>query len=269
MGPSILSVPGYTGYSYIADPESILALVVLCPLCLRDDVEHRLARNGRYPRHIPTDRGAGEPGWIYRKRCSRCRVSFALLPDFIPMGLRYPCLLVADWLWAALQGTSCRSRAFLERHRIPCPAEESEHYSWTYLLDFERTQPGYQTLARWVTRFSARALTAVPTLMTACIALGCDLKAEAERFSGLVLAPARAFPIAVALLLWSALRGTGKPLESELESLVHYLLWHPRPSQERRRARPWASRYAGLAVTGRAPPPATSLRGGPHDKTAV
>lgn len=262
MGPSILSVPGYTGYSYLDDPESILALVVLCPLCLCGEVEHQLVRDGGYPRWIPTTGGQSTLGRIYRKWCSRCGVSFSLLPDFIPKGLRYSCLLVADWLWEALKGTSCRSRAFLERHEVPVPDEEPGQ-SWTYLLDSARTQPGYQLLARWVTRFSARALTALPTLMTACIVLGCDLRAEADRFSGMVSAPARAFPIAVALYLWSAMRGTGEELERQLPSLVHYLLWHRRgSSHERRRAWHRASRYDGLAVTGRAPPPATSLQGG-------
>ena len=225
-------------------------------------MEHRLARDGGYSRWMPTVSGEDKRGWIYRLWCSRCRVSFSLLPDFIPRGLRYPCLFIADWLWEALRGTSCRSRAFLVRHGVACPAEEPL-ISWTDLLEQERTQPGYQALARWVTDFADRALSAMPALLTACIVLGCDLKAEAERFSGMVATPARAFPIAVALYLWSTLRDTGEPLEAQLPSLVHYLLWHPRgSSQNRRRKCHRTSRYDGLAVTGRAPPPATSLLGG-------
>lgn len=251
---TILSPPGYTGNTYLADPESILELVILCPLCIQGDVEQRLARNGGYPRWIPTSGGQGETGYIFRKYCARCGESFSLLPDFIPKDYRYPCLLIADWLWEAMKGTSCRSRTFLERHGISCPTAGAG-MSWAEALEDEPTQPCYQLFSRWLNRFSDRALAAIPTLMTACVLLGRDLKSETERFSDMVAAPVRTYPIAVALYLWTTLRGTGAPLHAEMGPLVHYLLWHRRvPSHERRRAPRRPSGYDGLAVTGRAPP---------------
>lgn len=264
--PSILSVH-WSGGNYWEDPESILDTVVLCPLCLRDQIESALARNGSYPRWIPPPEGSPPAdrhlSKIFRKRCSRCKVAFSLLPDFMLKKHRYRCALVVDRLWDCLNGGSCRSREFLERHSIPHPTEEPE-MCWTDLLDSIRTQPGYQLQARWITRFSARAVAAVPRLMIACIAVGRDLREYAWSFSDLGSAPAQSWPIALALFLWSALRGNPSPCKRELELLVRYLVADPPPgpSHKGRRASSLASSYDGLAVSGRAPPLRTSLSGG-------
>lgn len=261
-GPSsILSVP-WPGGNYWEDPESILEAVVLCPLCIKD-TEHVLARNGSFPRWIPPPQGPPNErrlSKIFRKRCSRCRVTFSLLPDFIVKGHRYRCVLIVDRLWDCLNGASCRSREFLERNSIPYVTDEPSDLPqtcWSDLLDDVRTQPGYQLQARWVTRFSARALAAVPRLMVACIAVGHDLRDYAWSFSDLTLAPAQSWALALALFLWSALRGQPGPCKTELELLVRYLLADPPagPSHNRRRAPGLAPSYDGRAVPGRSPPP--------------
>ena len=112
---------------------------------------------------------------------SRCRVTFSLLPEFIVKRHRYRCVLIFDRLWDCLNGVSCRSREFMERHSIPyaSPTDEPSELPktcWSDLLDSVRTRPGYQLQALWVTRFSARAQAAVPRLMMACIAIGRDLR---------------------------------------------------------------------------------------------
>jgi hypothetical protein len=76
--------------------------VVHCPLCLLVSAVTRLACNGWYPRRIPEGLG-WVPGRIYRKYCSRCKVAFSLLPDFVLPYQRYGLGLVAAWLWSWLQ----------------------------------------------------------------------------------------------------------------------------------------------------------------------
>ena len=80
-----------------------------------------LARNGSYPRYIPVGRDI-LLGLIYRKRCSRCKTAYSLLPSFMVPFMQYPRDLVVWWLWACLWGISSRNPKFLKKRATECPA---------------------------------------------------------------------------------------------------------------------------------------------------
>lgn len=230
----ILQVPGLTGKAYVEDPASILALVVVCPLCARErGAECPLAKNGGYRRRIPL--GIGYVwGWIHRVRCRACKTSFSLLPSFVVCRLAYGRPLLLAWLWACLQGALSRDRVFFEKHGI-LHASAGEQMAWSDLLDSESHRPGYKLLWYWASRFSRRATEAIPELMSAFVAQGCSLRLDLvesltalprlqERIRGLGIAAG----LVRALVEASRKDGREVGLEEALSPLVDYLQSPPR-----------------------------------------
>lgn len=256
--PFILSIPGLECKAYVEDPQAVLLLVVLCPLCERQGAVRRLARNGRYRRWIPI--GSGRvAGWIYRRYCRVCKVAFSLIPDFILRGHSYSRFLVVSWLWSCLGGQSSRSRPFLVQAGIEHPAPEVG-VSWTDLLDAERTRPGYQTLSRWTRRFSARARKRVAHLVQTCIGTEVDFKRDvAECLSSLTSVPRYARALAVVVGLWRAILQTSATapvdLYEALDSVVPHLCNRVlEPSHKLRRAFSDDLIYDSMVWSGRPPP---------------
>jgi len=161
----IIYISGLDAKAYVENPSVIEGRVTQCPFC-----DRLLAKNGGYGRLIPVGSGS-EAGWIYRRYCSTCKVSFSLLLDCILRCQRYGRLFVVAWLWECLSGSTSRSEEAYKRIGIACPARE-EGTSWTDQLDDQRTEPGYQRLCQWTQLFSERALVWYPVLIQICIVLG-------------------------------------------------------------------------------------------------
>jgi hypothetical protein len=171
-------------------------------------------------------------GYIYRKKCHRCKVPFSLLPGFLLPGMSYPRGLVVRRLWADLEGRSYRDRDFLQAHALEC-SEPGEDQSWSDHLDAEGCvcRPNYALLWSWTRRFEAPAQRAVAPLLCAFMALRLnferDLAAPLECLSNV---QPRACWLAIALGLWRALLeasrsdGRGVDLSEALPSLVDFLL---------------------------------------------
>lgn len=119
-------------------------------------------------------------GVIYRKRCSRCKISFSLHPEFLLKRQQYSLQVVAAWLWAFLDGAGVRCEAFLQRYAVGVIGA-GPSLSWSDSLDFHRTLPGYQLLQRWSSVFCARARKQLPELMNAAIVAGVDRIAEGRK----------------------------------------------------------------------------------------
>lgn len=263
----ILSISGIQDKAYLQTPEYALLVVVLCPLCLLEAVEQRLVRNGGYARWIPVG-CSYQRGWIFRKYCRRCDVSFSLIPDFILRRQRYGRWLIVSWLWACLCGATSRSLAFLRQQGIR-HAEPDGFTCWSDLLDSDRTCPGYQLLWHWFTVFSRRAQQRIPRLVEACLSLQCDFKRDVVAcLQSLPYVPRRGRALAVAVGLWRAVMqandsdGTLVLLEDALFSLVGHLASESLPASHKlRRASGGRVLYDTLAVGGR-PPPQTMHLGG-------
>lgn len=225
----ILQVPGLSDKAYVEDPASILALVVVCPLCAREGgPQCPLAKNGGYRRRIPL--GIGYVwGWIYRVRCRACKTSFSLLPSFVVRRLAYGRPLLLAWLWACLQGATSRDRAFLEKHGI-VRASAGERMAWSDLLDSLHHRPGYKLLWYWASCFSKRATQAIPELMKAFVAQRCSLRLDLiEPLAALPWLQDRVHGLGIAAGLIRAMaeasRTDGREvgLEEALSSLVDHL----------------------------------------------
>lgn len=195
----------------------MLELVLECPLC---PDARQLWRWGSYRRWIPVG-SSSQRGVIFRKCCPACKVTFSLIPDFVIPRRGYSPWLIGRWLVLALQGQPVRSRQFFTEigQANPNPGE-----SWSDFLEAQRTFPGYQLLADWLRQFSRRAREAVPLLMTACILVGVDLRTKvAEPLARWTRVPESAFPLALALAMFVALRGRDEPLEQAMDDLVVFL----------------------------------------------
>lgn len=158
---------------------------------------------------------------IFRKYCPTCETAFSLIPDFIIPRCGYSPELVGRWLVLALEGEPIRSRSFFNEigQATPEPGE-----SWTDFLNAQRTFPGYQLLAVWLRDYSRRARAALPLLMTACILVGIDLRIRvAEPLVRWTAVPEPAFPLALALAMFVALRGREEPLAEAMDDLVIFL----------------------------------------------
>lgn len=142
---------------------------------------------------------------MYRKRCRKCKVSFTLLPLLALAHWQYPLDFVSGWLWAALHGTSCRSRDFLVSRGVPLP-EPAAGESWTDQQDGAGVRPCYQLLARWTREFAVRAARVIPALVSLCVLLGVELKTVADSISELRVTRPRLSSLPVALGLVQALR---------------------------------------------------------------
>jgi hypothetical protein len=133
-------------------------------------------------------------------------------------------MLVVAWLWAALQGESCRSRAFLVEQGITVPPRDDK-LSWSDQQDVDRIRPGYQLLARWRNKLADRATAVLPLLVVLCSLFQIDLKAASEALTELKNVPVRLNAAALVLGLMRALRGELQPgVSVSLEECVPYLL---------------------------------------------
>lgn len=221
----ILSVPASDGKSYLENPERVRDQVVWCPVCRARGIAVRLARNGWYPRSIPLRPGDRRGGKIFRKFCSRCRVSFSLLPEFLLRRQRYRLALVAAWLWAWLCGASSRCRDFYRIQGIRFA--EASRMAWSDWLDQpdQRTRPGYQLLHRWVDVFTHRARQQMSELVAAAYEVGARLEEPSSPF--------RANPLGLAWLHWEALVRAGSAgsgtndRRAAFEQLIRYLAREP------------------------------------------
>lgn len=192
-------------------------MILECPLCPK---AHRLWLFGSYPRWIPVGT-CSQRGVIFRKCCPVCKTTFSLIPDFIIPRRGYSPWLIGRWLVLALEGQPVRSRQFFTEIGQATPESEE---SWSDFLNAQRTFPGYQLLAVWLRDYSRRARAALPLLMTACILVGVDLRAKvAEPLARWTAVPEPAFPLALALAMFVALRGHGEPLERAMDDLVIFL----------------------------------------------
>lgn len=238
----------------------MLLLVVVCPLCVSSGVYHRLAKDGGYHRFIPVGRRLVW-GWIYRRYCRRCDTSFSLLPDFVLAYMTYGRSLVVWWLWTSLWGIAARCQPFLRKRAVHCP-KPVELTSWSDLLDYERSRPGYQLLCRWSQRFSALSRSAIPCLLTTFIALRCHLRLDlADSLRRLQRVPEPLYPLGIALGMWRAILQVSRPdgqtvrLIDALPSLIDFLLGVTScPSHGLRRASGAPLDYPVESVAGRAPP---------------
>lgn len=227
-------------------------LVLHCPVCELGGLEVELVRNGGYPRSIPLKPGDRCAGWIYRKYCSGCRLSFSLLPEFLLRRQRYGLSLVAAWLWAWLGGASSRCRDFYMAGGIGFT--EPDQMSWADWLDQpgQRTRPGYQLLLRWVRVYSRRARQQLADLVDA-------LEDQGARLNHQPLA--RDGALALAWRYWEALSRSSSTKPSDLvfddqatfQNLVRYLAREP--SHVVRRASGGILSYDVLVTQGRAQPP--------------
>ena len=136
---------------------------------------------------------------MYRLWCRHCRVSFTLLPLDVLAHWQYPREFIIAWLWAALRGTSCRSREFLITEGVPIP-ERDPATSWTDQQDAACIRPSHQLLARWTREFSARAARLIPTLTSLCVYLGLELKQVAAHVGELAAPGQGSLPVALGLL---------------------------------------------------------------------
>lgn len=128
-----------------------------------------------------------------------------------------------------------------------------EFDSWSDLLDDpeRRTRPGYQLLNRWGLRAAACGRAALDGLFRVWLLCGGGLRHAVEQVSLLGDAsPASLRPLAMALLLWLALRPPA-PLQSEFRLLLRYLS-EPSPIERREPGRGFA--YDGRAKSSRASP---------------
>lgn len=261
-------VSGLDGKAYVEHPAQILLLVLFCPLCEGGDDKRRLTLYGQYPRWIPVG-GCLESGCIYRRYCSRCKMAFSLIPDFILPGRTYGRSLVTAWLWACLGGVASRCEAFYRTWTIRVPARDG-HLSWSDLLDQvgQRTHPGYQLLCQWTRQFACRAQGALPSLLGCFVLLRCDFQRDlGEHLTALTRAPERAYTLGIALGLWRAVLEASDPtgqavsLEAALPSFVDYLAACDPGSHGLRRAILRVPGYDGRTMGGR-PPPVPTQTGG-------
>jgi hypothetical protein len=151
-------------------------------------------------------------------------VSFTLLPLLVLAHWQYPFEFVVAWLWAALHGTSCRSRDFLISHGVPLPERNTEE-SWTDQQDGMVVRPSYQVLARWTRLFAVRAARLAPALVSLCALLDVDLKSVPTTISELRESQPRLNALPVTLGLLTALRRALAPnvpvdLQASLPDLV-------------------------------------------------
>jgi hypothetical protein len=174
--------------------------------------------------------------WIYRKACRTCGVTFSLLPGFAVAYHHHTVDVIGARVWAALGGTSCRDRAFLQQYASGVP-EPEEHVSWSDLLAAVPTYPCYQLLSFWTRKLVARACVRMHLLASACVLQGVELKATAERLSALPgKTPKKLYALAIALGLW---HGAGSMLSSaqypDLQSCLPRLVWwlNSRPLPEK------------------------------------
>jgi hypothetical protein len=261
----ILCVHGLSSKEYLENSEVLRDLELFCPLCLAENVRRRLARNGWYPRRIP-DEATWQPGRAYRKKCSRCKVSFTLLPDFVLEDRSYGKGVVADWLWLALQGEPCRSRRFYEEQGLlaelaePADPQTAEPLdpllSWTDEVDTRNRplRPCPSLLNRWLRASVVASRAWLPLLVTACVAVGCDLRHRlGVGLEALTAVPERAYPLALALGCLAWLRGEPE-IRGVLGGLLELLGRSPPASHSLQRAQFPASPYDTVDLDLRAPP---------------
>jgi hypothetical protein len=204
-------------------------------------------RNGGYERWFWVD-WKDVRGWVFRKYCRKCEVAFTLLPLVVLAHWQYPFEFVLAWLWAALHGTSCRSRDFLVSQGVPLPGPEADASwsdqqdearvrrdhrpprrlqgtAWSDQQDEARVRPCYQLLARWTREFAVRAARLVPALTSCCVLLGLDLKNVADAISGLRVTRPRLSALPVALGLVHVLRRALAPdVQPDLEDCLSELV---------------------------------------------
>jgi len=218
-----------------------------------------LVRNGSYPRWIPcVDECIRST--ILRLKCQVCGTTYSLHPDFLVRAHHYSRELIGKWLAEWMSGTSFRSQRFLSEQAMACPAPEPQT-SWSDLLDAPDThlRPRYQLLHRWTSRFTLHATRVLPSLLLACIAVGCDVKRDVAPWLQQLFPrlPRRGSCLALALGMWAGLMAAGGDLgeaKPALWSLIGFLLARPLPvSHNVRRASGGAIRYDTLAHVGRDP----------------
>lgn len=114
-------------------------------------------------------------------------------------------------------------------------------------------RPGPSRLRSWSRTFNVRARTWLTPLVVACLAAGCRLNTDlVEVMSALADAPRRTHALAVALGLFSWLRG-GLPDEVMLRRLLPLLCTVP-ASHKTPRAGSGGSGYCAIHLDLRAPP---------------
>ncbi len=186
-------------------------------------------RNGGYERWFSVDWKDSQCR-VFRKYCRTCRVSFTLLPLLVLAHWQYPLEFVVAWQWAALHGTSCRSRDFLVSQRVAVPerlepVQGDPGESWSDQQDGAAVRPCYQLLARWTREFAVRAARMIPTLTSLCVLLGLDLKNVADSISGLRVTRPRLSPLPVALgLVWVLRRALAPDVQLDLQGCLPELL---------------------------------------------
>lgn len=211
-----------------------------------------MVRNGGYSRWFWHE-GSDVRSWVYRKYCPRCRVSFSLLPGDALARWQYPCGLVAAWLWAAMRGAPCRSRAFLVEQGVPVPPPDPD-ISWTEQRDDADLRPSHQLLWRWSRELTVRAARLLPALVGLLIVLGTDLRAVAGSFAGLPPIQAHFAPSSIALAALAVLRrstagGAEPAVHDLLFDLVRTLTRRQLPSSHRVvRVSGGRLRYDGLVI---------------------
>lgn len=222
-------------------------------MCWARGLRHALARNGNYRRRFSKRDGEPRPGPVYRRKCSRCRTSYSLLPDSALAGHTHGRDRVALWLHLSLDGESFRSRRFFGVELgIQQPADDP---SWTDHLDSRSPRPAPSRLRAWTRQANRRALTWLAPLALACLAAGCRLRSGLrEAMEPLSEAPHRAAPLALVLGLLAWLRSA--PPDLELMKALVTLLSHspPRVSHDTSRALSRPSGYAAAYLDLRAPP---------------
>jgi hypothetical protein len=211
-----------------------------CPLC----PDHaRLWENGSYRRYLPGETaGDSVLGIIYRKRCSKCKVSFSLHPEFLLIRRQYSLTVVAAWLWSFLGGASVRCRQFTQHNAQLVPAMSG--MSWSDVLDADRVLPGYQLLQRWSTAFCSKAEALLPELVSSAIEIGVTHVAQGRQ----VVKAAQA--LETAWLYWEAMwRMSSATATVDSEQAFRQLvrqLTRGASSHKARRMDPRASPYAVL-----------------------
>jgi uncharacterized protein DUF6431 len=190
----ILSISEVDDKAYRYDPALVRDRVSACPFCGR-----RLGRNGGYSRNIPNE-ATYESGVIFRMYCSSCKVSFSLIPGFILPWHSYSRKLIVEWLLERLRGTPYRSQHFLVQQNIGHTPADSET-SWSDMVDFERTYPGYQRFHGWTSRFSRAAQGLLGPLLAAMVWLDLDLQAVAVKVTAIQPIAAPTSPLALAMSL--------------------------------------------------------------------
>lgn len=181
-------------------------------------------------------------GTIYRKRCSKCKVSFSLHPEFLLVRRQYSLTVVAAWLWTFLGGASVRCRKFIRdnAHLVP----EKSGMSWSDVLDSDRLLPGYQLLQRWSTAFCSKAEVLLPELVNSVVEMGGTHVGQGRK----VVEAAHA--LETAWLYWEAMwrMSSATPTvdsDQAFRQLVRQLA-RVAPSHKPRRADPRGSPYAFL-----------------------